>query len=333
MNADFLQVGWMQHRLSRSAALLAMGSGLAATALPRRAGAQATTVRIAGVFSDLFAEPFYAKDAGAFAKAGFDVDPISQYNAGAVAAAIGGGALEMGTGDLVSGVNAINAGVPIVLIAGGGLYREPADSPTAILAVADGSPLHGPKDLVGKIIGVPTLVGMSTACVRSWLSGYGVAESSVKFVELPPTTAIPGLQRGTVDVALLSEPFVTFGKGLIRSVGSPYDAAADLAKNKTFCVSVWYASKPWFEADPARARRAVDAINATAAWANSHHDETFAILVRDGKLDPDKARGMQRTMYATALTPELVQPALDVAMQNKMFTKPVDARTIITKAP
>jgi len=323
----------MQHTYSRAAALLALGSGVVATAFPRIANAQATPVRIAGVFSDLFAEPFYAKDAGAFAKAGFAVNPISQYNAGAVAAAIGGGALEMGTGDLVSGVNAINAGVPIVLIAGGGMYREPADSASAILAVASDSPLHGPKDLPGKTIGVPTLVGMSTACVRSWLTAHGVAESSVRFVEMPPPTAIPALQRGTIDVCLLSEPFVTFGKGLIRSVGSPYDAAADLAKNKEFCVSVWYASKPWFEADAARARRVVEAINETARWANSHHDETFAILVRDGKLDPDKARGMQRTVYATSLTPEIVQPALDVAMQNKMFTKPVDARTLITKAP
>jgi ABC-type nitrate/sulfonate/bicarbonate transport system substrate-binding protein len=321
----------MKQHLSRSAALSVLGSGLAATAFPRIASAQTTTVRVAGVFSDLFAEPFYAKDAGAFTKAGFDVEPISQYNAGAVAAAIGGGALEMGTGDLVSGVNAINAGVPILLVAGGGLYREGPDSPSAILAVANDSALHGPKDLPGKTIGVPTLVGLSTACVRAWLTQHGVAESSVRFVEMPPTTAIPALQRGTVDVALLSEPFVTFGKGLIRSVGSPYDAAADHGKTKTFCVSVWYASKPWFEADAARARRVVEAIYDTARWANGHHDETFAILVRDGKLDPDKARGMSRTLYATSLTPEIVQPALDVAMQNKMFTKTVDARTLITK--
>jgi NitT/TauT family transport system substrate-binding protein len=323
----------MQHTFTRSAALQALGAGVAATAFPRIANAQATPLRIAGVFSDLFAEPVYAKTAGAFAKAGFAVDTITQYNAGAVAAAIGGGALEMGTGDLVSGVNAINAGVPIVLIAGGGLYRQPIDSTSSILAVAADSPFHGPKDLLGKTLGVPTLVGLTTACIHSWLTEHGVPVSSVKFVELPPPTAIPALQRGTVDACLLSEPFVTFGKGLIRSVGAPFDAAAELAKNKEFCVSVWYASKTWFEADAGRARRAVQAINDTARWANTHHDETFEILVRDGKLDPNKARGMARCAYATALTPELVQPALDVAMQNKMFTKAVDARSLITKAP
>jgi hypothetical protein len=35
-------------------------------------------------------------------------------------------------------------------------------------------------------------------------------------------------------------------------------------------------------------------------------------------------------VYATSLTPDQVQPALDVAMQNKMFTRSVDARTLIT---
>jgi NitT/TauT family transport system substrate-binding protein len=294
--------------LSRSAILTGFAATISGATLPRIASAQTQPLRIAGVFSDLFAEPFYAKGAGAFAKAGFDVDAISLNNAGAVAAAIGGGSLELGT-----------AGVPILLIAGGGMYRQRADSGSTILAVATDSPIRTPKDLIGKSIGVPTLVGMTTACVRAWLPANGVPESSVKFVEIPQSSSIPALQRGTIDAGLLSEPFVTFGNGVIRAVGSPYDVAADRAPNKEFCVSVWYASKPWFEQDPAR-------------WANAHRDDTFAILVRDGKLDADKAHGMQRTTYATSLSPSLVQPVLDIAMQNKMFSKAVDAATLITKA-
>jgi NitT/TauT family transport system substrate-binding protein len=319
------------HFPSRSTALTTFAAAVAGTAIPRIARAQASTVRIAGVFSDTFAEPFYVKDAGFFAKAGFEVDTISLNNAGAVAAAIGGGSLEMGTGDLVSGVNAINAGVPIVLVAGGGMYVERSDGHGVIIAVASDSPIRGPKDLAGKTLGVPTLVGMSTACLRSWLLGNGVSEASIRFVELPQSAALPALQRGTLDAGLLSEPFVTFGTGTVRSIGSPYDVVADRSTNKEFCISVWYANKPWFEADPARSRRAVQAIYDTARWANAHRDDTFAILVRDGKLDADKARGMLRTTYATALTPALVQPVIDVANDHKMFSKPVDAAGLITK--
>jgi len=314
----------------RSTVLSGLTAAVAGASIPRIARAQTTTLHIAGVFSDLFAEPFYAKDGGAFAKAGFDVDAVSLANAGAVAAAIGGGTLEMGTGDLVSGINAINAGIPIVLIAGGGLYNERTDQASTILAVTTDSPIRAPKDLIGKSIGVPTLVGLTTACLRAWLPAHGVDESSVKLVEIPQSAALPALQAGRIDAGLLSEPFVTFGKGQVRSIAAPFDVAADLAPAKMFCVSVWYASKPWFEADPARARAALGAIYDTARWANANHDATFNILVRDGKLDADKARGMLRTTYATTLTPALIQPVITIATQNKMFTKPVDVATIIT---
>ncbi len=321
----------MPHRISRSTVLAGLGAAATAAAFPRVAAAQTAPLRIAGVFSDYFAEPFYAKDAGAFAKAGFDVDASALNNAGAVVAAIGGGSLDMGTGDMVSGVNAINAGVPIVLIAGGGMYNARTDNGSTILAVASDSPIHSAKDLAGKSIGVPTLVGMTTACLRAWLPANGVPETAVKFVEMSTTTAMPALSRGTIDAALMAEPFVTFGKGTIRAIGSPYDIAADRSPNREFCVSVWYASKAWIDADPARAKRAVAAIYDTARWANTHRDETFAILVRDGKLDADRARGMQRTTYATSLTPALIQPVIDIAQQSKMFTKPVDAASLITK--
>jgi NitT/TauT family transport system substrate-binding protein len=322
----------MSRLFPRSTILSGLTAAIAATGAPRRVRAQNPTLHVAGVFSDLFAEPFYAKDAGVFAKAGFDLDTISLNNAGAVAAAIGGGTLELGTGDLVSGINAINAGVPIVLVAGGGLYNERTDAASTILAVAADSPIRTPKDLIGKSIGVPTIVGLATACLRNWLPAHGVDVNSVHLIEIPQSTTLPALQRGTMDAGLLSEPFVTFGKGLVRSIGSPFDAAADLAANKQFCVSVWYASKTWFEADPARARAVVAAIYDTARWANAHRDDTFAILVRDGKLDAVKAKGMQRTTYATTLTPALIQPVITIATQNKLFAKPVDAAAIISTA-
>jgi len=315
---------------SRSAFLAAAGSAAAAVALPRAGRAQSDQLRVAGVFSDLFAEPFYANAAGAFAKRGFGVTPTSLNNAGAVVAAIGGGSLEMGTGDLVSGINAINAGVPIALIAGGGLYRSPIDAPTAIIAVGQDSPVKTPADLAGKSIGVPTLVGLTTASLRAWLPEHGVPLASVKLVEIPASAGVPAVLRGTIDATLVSEPFVTQFKGQIRGVGFPYDAIAEHAPTKQFCVSVWYASKPWIDQDRDRAHRALQAIYETATWANTHHDETFDILVRDGHLDADKIRGMSRVQFATSLTPDAIAPVVTVAEAAKLFSKTVDVNSLIT---
>ena len=310
---------------SRATFLATAAAGVAATALPRIAGAQGQKLRIAGVFSDLFGEPWYAKASGIFAKAGFDVDLSPLANAGAVAAAIGGGALDMGVGDLVSGVNAINAGLPVLLIAGSGLQISSENS--SYLAVPKDSPIKVPKDMTGKTIAVPTLVGLSTASLRAWLPQNGVALDTVKIVEFPQSGMVAAMQRGSLDVGLLSEPFITTSKNDIRDVGHPFDAIA-----KEFLVSVWYANKSWIESDRDRARRALAAIYDTARWANTHRADTFEILVREGKYDnADKLRGMARVTFATALTPAMVQPVLNTATAAKVFDHQLDANALIAK--
>ncbi len=300
-------------------------AALAVVARPQRAAAQANKVRLAGTFSDAFGEQLYAKEAGAFARAGFDVETTSMNNAGAVVAALGAGALDLGVGDLISGVNAINAGVPNVLVAGSALYLS-KEGGTTILAVSKDSAIRKASDLTGKSIGVPTLVGMTTASLKAWLPTVGVDVSTVKIVEISQPASAAAIVRGTIDCGLLSEPFITTNRETLREIGRPLDAVG-----KEFCQSVWYASKPWLEADRARARRAVAAIYDTARWANSHHAETFAILVRDAHFDADKVAGMTRCVYATTLTPALVQPVLNVAAQYKIFDHLIDANTLIAK--
>jgi NitT/TauT family transport system substrate-binding protein len=315
----------MPQRAARSVFLAGVGAGLAAPAAPSAVRAQAAQkVRAAGVFSDLFGEPWYAKESGIFAKSGFDLEVSPLVNAGAVAAAIGGGALEMGVGDLVSGVNAINAGVPIVLVAGSGLWKT--TEPFSYIATLKDSPIKSVKDLAGKTIAVPTLVGLTTASVRAWLTQNGVSLESVKLVEFPAPALLGAMQKGSIDAGLTAEPFITPVKDQIRDVGHPYDAIA-----KEFLLGVWYANKSWVDADRERARKAVAAIYETARWANTHRDETFTILVREGKLEGDKLKGMGRVSFATSLTPALVQPVLNTATAVKIFDRQMDANALITR--
>ena len=310
---------------SRAAFIATTGAALGAAAFPRDVRAQALQkVRIAGVISDLFGEPWYAKESGIFAKAGFDLDVSPMINAGAVAAGIGGGSLEMGTGDLVSGVRAIEAGVPLTIIAGSALQISAENS--SFLAVLKDSPIRAVKDMIGKTIAVPTLVGLATSSIRAWLPQNGVPLESVKIIEFPQSGMVAAMQKGSIDVGFLSEPFIVMSKNDVRSMGDPLDAIA-----KEFLVSVWYASKSWIDADHDRAHRIVAAIYDVARWANTHRPETFDILVRDAKLDGDRIRGMGRVTFATSLTPAMMQPVLNTASGAKIFDHPVDANTLITR--
>jgi len=87
----------------------------------------------------------------------------------------------------------------------------------------------------------------------------------------------------------------------------------------------WFANKAWWEEDRNRARRVTAAIYNVHRWANAHQPETFAILVREGKLGGDKLQGMVRTTYATTLTPAMLQTVFDFATQAKIFDRHLEA--------
>lgn len=318
----------LQHP-SRAAFLAAAGTGLACAAGPGIARAQAARINVAAVLSDPFAEPFYAQASGVFAQHGFDFAPVNMFDAGSVMAAIAGGSMQLGMGDLISGVNAIIAGVPVVLIAGGALYRMGVDEGLGAIAVARTSPIVDAKGLAGRTIGVPTLVGETTVFVRAWLRDQGLDVEAVHFVEIPPPQVIANLQRGTIDAGFTGPPFTTESQALIRAIGYPDNVPAALAPDRAYCNSVWYASKSWIEADLPRARTVVAAIYEAARWANAHQDATFKVLVDIAKLDPAKVVGMKRVQFATSLNAGYVQPVLTLGEREKLLHKPITAAELI----
>jgi ABC-type nitrate/sulfonate/bicarbonate transport system substrate-binding protein len=311
--------------VTRSHILAASAAGSLALTAPRLGRAESAILRIGGTYSDMYAESFYAKVAGAFAKIGYDVLPQPLANAGAVAAALGGGSLELGLGDLISPVNAINKGVPITIVAAAAVNR-PATDVSLIVSVARDSAIRSVRDLEGKSIAVPTLVGLSTAALKAWLPLNKVEVSNVRIVELPQAATIAAVQRGTVDAGILSEPFITLGAGEVRDIGHPLEAIAPL-----FLNTAWYANKTWFTADLQRARRVVAAIYETGVWCNVHRAETLTILAKQlGRTEKELSR-MGRAEYATSLDPTIIQPVLDMATKYKIFDHAIDANSLITR--
>jgi NitT/TauT family transport system substrate-binding protein len=301
---------------SRAAFLIVLGAGIAG-AVPRAAAAQAATLRMGAPVSDAFAEPFFASAAGAFGRAGFAVEAQNLSNAGAVVAAVAGGSLDLGVGDLVSSSNAFNRGVPIQMLAAGGLYQ--ANEPTTFLCVGKDSMVRTPRDLEGKTLAVPTLVGLTTVAVHAWMSQNSVDANKVRIVELTAAATPAAIARGTIDAGLLGEPFFTRTRAEVREIGRPFDAIA-----KAFLFTAWFAARSWIDADRERAKRVVAAIYDTARWSNAHRAETLVLYANNGKMDVEQIRGMARTTFATAIVRAQVQAVIDLAVKYKLIEKPVD---------
>lgn len=311
---------------SRARALGVLAAAASVT-LPRYVRAQSLiTLRVGGGTNDTFAEPHYGQEAGIFAKYGLNLEITDFPNSQQQVVAAAGGALDLGMADMIQLAAPAEKGVPLAYFAGGCLYRTQA--PQTLLVTATNGPIHGPKDLNGKTVGVVALNSISWMSVSEWLKRGGADLSTIKIFELPFSTMIPGIARGTVAAAFLAEPFISAGKasGDIRVLASTYDTIA-----KQFYIGAWFGPKDWAAKSPDVAKRFTAALYETARWCDAHRDDTAVMLAKLSKIDLERVKMMTRGSYATSIDPKLMQPVIDMAVAYNLLPRRVDASTLIMK--
>jgi len=297
----------------------------AAGVVPRYVRAQSlVTLRVGGGTNDTFAEPHYGQEAGIFAKYGLNLEITDFPNSQQQVIAAAAGALDLGMADMIQLAAPIEKGVQLAYFAGGCLYRS--EAPQTLFLVERNGPIHTAKDLEGKTVGVVALNSISWMSVTEWLKRNGADTSTIKIFEMPFSTMLPGLQRGTVAAVFLAEPFITAGKADTRILASTYDTIA-----KSFYIGAWFGPKDWPAKNPDVARRFTAALYETARWCDAHRDETAVMLSKVSKIDLDRVRAMTRGSYATSIDPKLMQPVIDMAVKYGLLARRVDASTLIMK--
>jgi ABC-type nitrate/sulfonate/bicarbonate transport system substrate-binding protein len=82
----------------------------------------------------------------------------------------------------------------------------------------------------------------------------------------------------------------------------------------------------------ATVRQFSDAIRESAVWANGHHGASGDILANVTKMDQTTVTAMVRAEYALNLSPESIQPSIDVAVKYGGLA-PFDAHELMTNKP
>jgi NitT/TauT family transport system substrate-binding protein len=282
-------------------------------------------IRIGTTTSDVNAGALIAEDAGFYKRANVPVTITRFSGAGAVAGAMAGNAIDVGLTDSVVLANAANRGFPIVAIAGAGLY-ERGRSATVWLTVAKDSPYKVAKDFEGQTIGVVSLESLSGIAVKSWLAKNGADVGKVRFIEMPFSTMPAALKRKTIAGAFMGEPVHSQVVSEVRDITDGFSAIAERQ-----CITEWATTRNWLAQNPEKAKRLVKAVYECARWANEHQDQTAPILMKYAKLDPSKVGAMRRVLYATELTPALIQPQIDAGVRFNAIAQSAAASKLIAE--
>ena len=307
---------------------LALGlvGGLAASATVRPAFAQpAPAVRIGAFPAEVCAELFYAQDQGYFAKAGLTADVQMLNNGAAIAAAIAGGALDIGLSDLVSVISGHAHGLPFVYVSAGLLWSVKA--PTLLPAVLASSPIHDAKDFEGKTVTVNGLNNIAQIPFMSWIDRNGGNAKNVKFVELPFPAMLPALQRGAIDAMVCPEPFLA---GAVKA-GARIISMAQNHIAPAFLLSGYVASTEWIAKNPAIARRFADVVRTAGDWANKNPGLAAPILAKATNIPLAVVESMLRGQFQDRLDPAQMQPVIDAAAHYGVIAKSFPASEIIAK--
>ena len=302
-----------------AAAVLAVAAAL----LPARADAP-VTLRIGATGNDTAAEVYYADELGMFKKRGLQVEIQTLRNGAAEAAAVAGGALDIGEQNVVSMSHAHERSLPFKFVAPAGEYVGEAS--TTSMVVAKTSAIKTGKDLEGKTVAVNALGDLTQIGASAWIDKHGGDATKVRFIEMPAPEIGAAVGRGTIDAGVIPEPSLTIAEdtGAVKVLAQPYDAIAE-----RFMINGWFASDDWIKKNPASAKKFADAIYEAAKWANAHRAESAKILAKHSKADAGVIARMRRAVYGEKFDTRSMQTVIESAVRYRGLSKSFNAAEVI----
>jgi NitT/TauT family transport system substrate-binding protein len=283
-----------------------------------------TLLRVGALPTDGTSVVFDAKEMGFFERQGLNVEITTMSSGPTIAAAVAGGALDIGVANVATVAQARARGLPMRFIAPSSM-ADPATM-TDVVMVAKDSPIRTGADLNGKIVAINGLKDLQQISASAWVDKHGGDSKTLKFLELPIPQMAAALEAHRVDAALAVEPFVTVARaqGQGKVIGNVLDGVGS-----RYMITGWLALEPWLDAHRDAAQRFVAAIRAAADWANAHHKESGAILVRNSKMSADLVDVMVRAKFGTVLDPASLNPVLDGAVKYGVLESKPDVNDMI----
>lgn len=303
-------------------------AGLAALAVPRPAGAQQPVAVKLGLPPGTSVVPaLYAQKAGLFRSVGLSVE-LQKMNSGAViVAAVLGGSVQIGSGNVFSIVTAHAHGVPVQIIAGSAVNSADEPVPYGMLLVKKDGLIKTAADLNGKTLALTIARGdLSSVSTQAWFDQHGGDWSSLHILELPQDAMVAALDQGRIDAMMMYSPNCTIAMatGKVRLLGRPYDAVA-----RRFSISAWFAQKDWASRNADVVRRFGQAMAEASDYANKNPQEVLPLLAAFSGVDLAVLEHAARAPFVARVEVADLQPIIDIEVKYKVIENRFDAANLI----
>jgi NitT/TauT family transport system substrate-binding protein len=265
--------------------------------------------------------PIYVADQeGFFEEEGLSVT-LQEVGGPAAMAALQNGEAQIASLGASVAVTAISQGLPIEVIRGSNATSEPGtDGDPNVVVVMPDSGFEEAADLNGAVVATQTLSSQATIMARSSMDNLGGDSFSVQFLDVPFPDQLGALRSGSVDAAVLTEPFLT---AALDEGAVPLFDFGNNAYSEGGPVGLFISQQEYAAANPEVLEAFNRAMDAALAWTLEDEDRLRAALPGYVGLSVDQAERMLLPVFSAEVS-EQGMAELVVAMVRY---------GIITKAP
>jgi NitT/TauT family transport system substrate-binding protein len=184
------------------------GSPSGSTASPDEAVAGELTKVVVGVLPIAPVSAIqYGVDKGIFEKNGLDIEFQTASSGGAMLPAVSTNSINIGIGNPLAVFVAVDKGLDMKFVSGFSNAKAEGNDVTAVIVKKD-SGINSWKDLEGKSVSVNAVNSMGDLTIKEAVARDGGDPKAVKFAEVAFPDAPAQLERGNIDAAWVTEPFV-----------------------------------------------------------------------------------------------------------------------------
>jgi NitT/TauT family transport system substrate-binding protein len=295
--------------MNRLTVLAASASLAAAASVPTVTRAQGAptlgALRLGSPPSTNVTPVIYGVKLGVFARAGVDVQFTKATSGAAVAAAVIGGAVDLGNSSATTLFEAHDHGVPVTLVVPTVIYDPRA--PSGAFIVLKDAPLNSGKDWENQVVGVAAQGDIGSVALRAWVDQRGGDQKSLKFVEVPATAAIAAVESGRIVAGEVTQP--TLGAAL---ASGKFRAVTVFDLYGRFAGSVWFTTKEISARQPQLIKAFTRAYAEAAAQCNAHPADYIDTMAEFTGQTAAVLRSIPPPQYGQRLDAAQFQSVIDI---------------------
>ncbi len=316
----------MLNKIARGGTCAAAVLALGATAVQ----AENPKLRFAYLLADSMLPIMAAHKAGAYEKAGIDLELTEVQGGPAVVAAIASGEADIGYAAPIPPINARLNGVNVKMILAFGHEVDP-DKKFVWLVASKASGVKSLADIKGKKISFNANGGLCELAWRDHLLKAGITFEEVEPVVLPFPQQEAALEQGGIDAACTVNPFYS---SIIANgnIGASPLAEGMLADEKEPVINdVVFASDDYIAADRDTLKKFAEVTDAARKEMLADRAKEEAAAVEFLGLTPETAKTFKMPVVqpTMAISAADVQRLLDAMHKTGMLPEPVKADDMV----